>query len=155
WIRMLNETSARSIDGTAGAAYPFWSPDGRSVGFFADMQLKRVDIAEGLVRVLAPAGFGSGGAWNRDGVILFAPSATQDLYRIRDIGGDRSAVTSLRAPQEIGHLHPVFLADGRHFLFTIRGVPDVQGVYVGSLDSGEAHRLLPGAVAANLLADYL
>src|SRR5262249_50845580 len=91
----------------------------------------------------------------RDGVILFAPSATQELYRIRDIGGDRSAVTSLKAPQEIGHLHPVFLADGRHFLFTIRGVPDVQGVYVGSLDGGEPHRLLPGAVAPNIAGDYV
>src|SRR5262249_975055 len=95
------------------------------------------------------------GAWNRDGVILFAPSATQELFRIPATGGDRRAVTSLKPPQEIGHMNPVFLADGRHFLFTIRGVPDVQGVYIGSLDGGEPPRLLPGAIAPNIIGDYL
>src|SRR5437870_7443234 len=74
WVRPLDSLKAQPLAGTDGGTYPFWSPDSGSVGFFADGKLKRIDIRGGAPQVLANAGAGRGGAWNRDGIILFAPS---------------------------------------------------------------------------------
>ena len=68
WIRVMESVAALPVPGTEGAAYPFWSPDSRSLGFFADTKLKRIDIAGGPARVLANASLGRGGSWNSDGV---------------------------------------------------------------------------------------
>ena len=101
WLRTLSSTSARPLPGTDGAAYPFWSPDSRSVGFFADGKLKRTDIDGGYVQTLAAATTGHGGSWNRDGVILFAPSTNnRPIYRIPAAGGEPAAVTKLDPPRQ-------------------------------------------------------
>ena len=75
WVRPLDTTAAQPLAGTDGASYPFWSPDSRSIGFFADGKLKRLDLSAGAPQTLAPAGLGRGGTWSADGVILFAPSS--------------------------------------------------------------------------------
>ena len=77
WLRSLDQVTAQPLAGTEGATYPFWSPDSRSIGFFADGKLKRIDIAGGPPQVLANAPMGTAAAWNRDGVIVFVPSAHQ------------------------------------------------------------------------------
>ena len=77
WIRELGALNPQPIAGTQGAEYPFWSPDSASVAFFAGGSLKRIDLAGGPPRVLAPAMHGRGGAWNSQGLILYAPT-TQD-----------------------------------------------------------------------------
>src|SRR5215813_703616 len=76
WVRPLDSVAAQPLSGTNGASYPFWSPDSASVGFFADGKLKRIDIVGGAPQVLANAAVGMGGAWNREGTILFAPGST-------------------------------------------------------------------------------
>jgi hypothetical protein len=75
WVRSLDEVTLRVLPGTDGAAYPFWEPGGHAIGFFAGGKLKRVDPAGGALQTLADAPSGRGGAWNREGVIVFAPSA--------------------------------------------------------------------------------
>src|SRR5262249_17330039 len=82
WVRPLDSLSAQPLAGTAGASYPFWSPDSVSVGFFADGRLKRIDILGGPPQVLANAVRGRGGAWNREGTILFAPNNTGPLLKV-------------------------------------------------------------------------
>ena len=114
--------------GTDGAESPFWSPDSRSVGFFADGKLSRLDVDGGSVRVLAPAPGGQNGTWNRDDVILFA-SLGSPIARVPAAGGQPVALSGLA--QQGSDFSPQFLPDGRHFLYYVRGGPETRGVYVG------------------------
>jgi hypothetical protein len=100
WLRSLSATTAQPIDGTDEARAPFWSPDGRSLGFFSGQALKRVDLAGGAPRTLAPALCECGGTWNADGTILYAPSLRGDLRRVPASGGPSAEVK--RARQLIG-----------------------------------------------------
>lgn len=135
WIRPLDEVAARRLEGTTGAAFPFWSPDSRSIGFFANAKLYRVEIAGGSPKIVCNAADGRGGTWNADNVIVFAPSLKSALYQAPATGGEPKALTSLDTSRhEISHRWPSFLPDGRHFLFTVRTAqPELSGIYVGSL----------------------
>ena len=143
WVRALDATEARALAGTQGARQPFWSPDGRFIGFFADGRLKKIDITGGPVQTLCEVGLALGAAWSRDGVILYGVAGF-GLFRIAATGGEVTPVTSIDGPrQEILHLYPTFLPDGRHFLYTIQsGQKETRGVYLGSLDGPLKHRLL-------------
>jgi len=147
WLRPLDQVKAQPLIGTEGASYPFWAPDGRAIGFFADGKLKRIDLTGGTVQVLADAPQPRGGTWNADGVIVFAASVINPLMRVGANGGTARPVTKLTAGQG-SHRWPQFLPDGRRFLFFVgQGQPETHGVYVGSLDGGEPARVLPSEVA--------
>jgi eukaryotic-like serine/threonine-protein kinase len=151
WLRPLDQTTARPLPSTEHATFPFWAPDSRAIGFFADAKLKRLDLPGGKAEELADASNGRGGAWSRDGVILFAANVISGLLRVPATGGTPTSVTR-PAPGELGHRFPEFLPDGRRFLFWVGpSPPDVQGVYLGSLDAPETRRLVaadaPGAYA--------
>ena len=143
-------TTAQPLAGTEGAAYPFWSPDSRSVGFFADGKLKRLDIGGGAPQTLATAAVARGGTWNADGVILFAPTTASPLFRVPASGGEAVAVTKL--DRQTSHRFPFFLPDGRQFLFYAQGTPETAGIYLGSLDSAETRRLTPADTAGVYLS---
>ena len=144
WLRSLATPTARPLVGTGGAMAPFWSPDGRAVGFFAAGALKRIDVGGGpdgaLPQTLAPALNGAGATWNTDGVIVFAPSLTTPLMRVSASGGPAAAVAVL-GPQQQGHIGPHFLPDGRRILFYARGTPETAGIYLGALDGSRSTRL--------------
>jgi Tol biopolymer transport system component len=147
WVRALDQVTARPLVGTEGASYPFWSPDGHALGFFADGKLKRVDVASGASQLLADAPGARGGTWNRDGDILFETQQS-GLMRVAETGGTPMTVTHLAAGQG-SHRWPQFLPDGRRFLFlSTLGQPSTHGVYLGSLDGREPTRLLAGETAA-------
>ena len=97
WLRPLDATTAQPLAGTEGAMYPFWSPDSRAVGFFADGKLKRLDISGGLPQILASAPGGRGGTWNPDGLIVFAPTAVGSLSSVQSSGGDVATVTTVES----------------------------------------------------------
>jgi serine/threonine protein kinase len=140
-LRSLDADRPQPLAGTEGARLPFWSPDGRSVGFFVDGALKRIDLAGEVVQTLVQTEPGMGGTWGPDGMILFAPSQTGGLFRVPDSGGEPVAVTTLSAGQT-SHLFPSLLPGGRQFLFWSRGTPDTRGIYLGSFDSAETTRLI-------------
>jgi eukaryotic-like serine/threonine-protein kinase len=151
WLRALDKTEAQPLSGTDGAELPFWSPDSRSIGFFASSKLYRVDIAGGPPQALAAAPRGFGGTWNADGTILFAPSNLVPLARVAASGGDPVPVTRL-VPGQGRQLLPQFLPDGRHFLFLTAVInPEVQGIYLASLDGGEPKRLTAADTAGAFL----
>jgi serine/threonine protein kinase/Tol biopolymer transport system component len=139
WVRPLDSLSAQPLAGTDDGFFPFWSPDSRSIGFFADDRLMRIDVDSGLVRTLADAPNPWGGAWNRDGTILFAPNQTGPIFRL-PVGGGKPEPLTRTEGQQAGHSFPVFLPDGRHFLFYATGSP--RGIYAGQLDSPTIQRLL-------------
>ena len=138
WGRGLNALSAQALNGTDGAAYPFWSPDSRFIAFFAQGKLKKIESSGGPPQTLSDASDGRGGAWSREGVIVFARSAIESLFRVPGAGGETKPVTSLDlSRQEISHRWPHFLPDGRHFLFlAIAGGQEKRGIFVASLESG-------------------
>jgi Tol biopolymer transport system component len=140
WVRSLATTTAQPLAGTEGATFPFWSPDGKSLGFFAGGSLRRRDLDGGEARILAPATNGNGGTWNTDNVIVFAPSSTVALMRVPANGGPVTAATTL-GPQQFGHVHPQFLPDGRRLLFLCSGSADVAGIYLGGLDGRPSVKL--------------
>ena len=144
WLRPLGSFEARPLAGTDGALQPFWSPDSRSVGFFANGKLKRIGVSGGSAQTICDAPSNHSGAWGNDGTILFSRAVASGLYRVSAAGGTPSQVTTVDASRsEIEHIWPYFLPDGRHFLFLARNAqPENSAIYVGALDSNETTRLL-------------
>jgi len=147
WIRDLDAVEARAIPSSEGAVDPFWSPDSRSVGFFAAGKLKRVDVAGGPVVTVCDAPDGRGGSWNQNGAILFAPSFGSRLFRVSAAGGTPEPLAALQeSAGETSHRFPWFLPDGRHYLYTSRNTnPRKNAIYLGELGSPQRHLLLYAA----------
>ncbi len=151
WMRPLDQLSPRPLAGTDGASYPFWSPDGKSLGFFAEGKLKRIDLAGGGSRALAEAPAGRGAAWSADGYIVFAPQPSAELLlRVRDEGG--APEPFLKVDGVVNQRWPQFLPDGRHLLFWATSAKaGTSGVYVAGADGSAARFVL----AARSNAVYL
>lgn len=144
WLRPLDAPVPRVIAGTEGAFRPFWSPDSRTLAFFADGKLKRVGVDGVAPQTLASVGYRpSGGSWSSRGVILYADRISQ-LFSVPENGGQPAPATSLdREMREFGHHEPQFLPDGDHFLFFADSTtPENSATYVGSLSSQQRTRLL-------------
>jgi Tol biopolymer transport system component len=142
WLRSLATTMTQQLAGTEGGIYPFWSPDSRSIGFFAGNALKRLDLGGGAPQTLAPCIGGRGGTWGTDGMIVFPPGLNTALMRVSATGGAAVAVTTL-GPQQRSHRFPQLLPDGRRLLFWVVGSPDTAGIYLGALDGSAPIRLTP------------
>ena len=146
WTRSLSTGESAPLQGTEGAAYPFWSPDSRSIGFFANDRLFRIGADGGSLKDLATAPVGTGGTWGRDGVILYTMVPDAPVARVPDQGGPLEfAPTDQNAPG--GNRFPQFLSDGRHYLYFVAET-GIRGVYVGSLDRAERRHLLDADAAA-------
>ena len=145
WIRPMDALEPRSLAGTTGATYLFWSPDSTYLGFFADGKLKKIAVGGGPAQTLCEAADGRGGSWNRDGVIVFSAGPTNPISRVGAAGGTPVAVTKLpEGNAGAGHRFPVFLPDGVHFLFNSgNDRADLSGVFVASLDGSAPLRILP------------
>jgi len=154
WVRALSASGTQQLNGTEGASLPFWSPDSRQIGFFADARLKTVDVASDAVQVLCDSFFAWGGTWNRDGMIVFGPSLRGPLYRVPSSGGTPTPATRIVRQGSIQtDRWPFFLPDGKHFLYfadwTSPVDPRGDGIYVGSLDAGEG-KLISSELKGNV-----
>ncbi len=143
YLRALSSLTGQTLEGTEGGSYPFWSQDNRSIGFFADGQLKRIDLASGSVQTICTAPEGRGATWSKEGVILFAGTITSAISRVAATGGTPVAITKFDgAHHENSHRWPHFLPDGNHFLYLARsGDLANSAVSVGSLDGMAPKRL--------------
>jgi Tol biopolymer transport system component len=144
WLRPLDRNHVEQLAGTEGAMFPFWSPDSRSLAFFARGKLSRIDVASGSVQTLADAPNGRGGAWSEDGTILFTPEGGKPLYAMPASGGAPEQLTELAA-DETTHRFPHFLEGSRRFSFVAHAEnSESPRRYVGSLDGEEPIMVLDG-----------
>ncbi len=149
WLRAMDALQAQPMPFTEDATDPFWSPDSRNIGFFAQGKLKIVAASGGPAQSLCDAPLGFGGSWSRDGVIVFSPNnAGISIQRVAAAGG--ACVDATRTKGALWW--PAFLPDGRHFLYTMTGASiEKEGIYLSSPDGSENRRVLAdvsGAVYA-------
>jgi len=137
WIRSLDSMDVRLVPGTENAADSFWSPDSRFLAFHVGDKLKKVALSGGPPETLCEvSGLFRGGAWSRDGIIIFG-SVGHGLMQVSDSGGAASPLTVLdQSRHERVHALPSFLPDGRHFCYSrLSEAAESQGFFTGSLDA--------------------
>jgi len=149
WVRMLDSTQAREVEGASDALMPFWSPDSTRIGFFTGSgKLKTFDLSSGRVLEICDAELGRGGTWSRSGVIVFAPDVSGPLYRVPDTGGTPQPLTTLdAASHQVTHRLPQFLPDDDHFLYA--ALPGRNGefqIFAGALSDPTRSPTLVGSM---------
>ncbi len=143
YVQRVGSASVTLLPGTQGASYPFWSPDGAYVAFFANGKLLKMAISRGTPQVLASALAARGGSWGSKGVIVYSPDANSPIQRINADGTGLAPVTQrIRTAGDQTHRWPVFLPDGNHFLFWAGNFGNLKddrssGIYVTSLEGKE------------------
>lgn len=144
FLRSMDKLGPQPIAGTEGGTFPFWSPDSRSIAFFADGKLKRVDLAGGAPLTICDAPVGRGGSWSTNGTILFSPTFTAAMLQVPVTGGTPRPATTL-SDKYTTHRWPWFLPDGHHFLYLAANHAATTGlstaVFWASLD-GKENKLL-------------
>lgn len=157
WLRPVASEEARQLPGTTGALYPFWAPDSRSLGFFANGKLKRLAIEGGPPGVVADAPNPRGGTWGRDDVIVFTPTGGSTLHRVSARGGAAVPLTALDPTiPETGHRWPTFMPDGKHLTFLTRSnrrTDRLQLAIVALSGAIARHRMLTSASSPGLYVD--
>jgi eukaryotic-like serine/threonine-protein kinase len=161
WVRPLNSLRARILPGTEAAAFPFWAPDGRNIGFFAGGKLKRIDSQGGPPAIICDAPDGRGGSWNQQGDIVFSPTVNSPIYRVSAAGGPITQLTTQNpSNNETTHRWPWFFPDGRHFLFLAGSTftpreSSTNSIRLGSIDSNKTKLLLRSHYQATYASGYL
>jgi Tol biopolymer transport system component len=147
WVRALDAVASQRIAQVEGPTYPFWSPDGAWIGFFAEGQLRKIPREGGAAQKICDAAEGRGATWSPDGVIVFSQNQGADgLSRVSAQGGTPSPLTRPAATEiQQYHRYPQFLPDGRTFIFQVlTATPDLAGIYVGTVDGDSPQRVLDG-----------
>lgn len=146
YLRPMNSLTGRLIAGAEGASRPFWSPDSKSIGYFAQGKLMRISLDGGSPAVITEVSDGRGASWNRDGVILYAGGRDSVIFRVPASGGTGIPITEFdKARGENAHCYPYFLPDGKHFLYFRRAAKDLRhsGAYLGRLDDPQRGKTDP------------
>jgi Tol biopolymer transport system component len=162
YLRRLDDMSVRPVNGTGGGANPFWSPDGKWIGFFAEGKLKKVDLVSGSPVTICTASNERGGTWNEEGTIVYTPDFQTGLFRVSAEGGSTPVqFTTLDSTRHEGsHRWPSFLPDGKHILAMVRtrsesGDAEGDAVYAFSLDGKEKKMLVQSSFNAAYASGYL
>ncbi|MGA7629532.1 MAG: protein kinase [Terriglobales bacterium] len=158
YVQSLNSLTAQAVPGTEDAIYPFWSPDSKQIAFFAAGKLKKISADGGPPQDICDTVSGRGGAWGKNGVIVFTPSSNQSLFSVPAAGGTPEPASKLDvAKGENSHRWPWFLPDGKHFIYWSRtsrpGESSV--IYIGELGSLQARSLTKSDTMAQYASGYL
>ena len=159
WLRRLDSLEATQIHGTEGGYFPFWSPDGHYLAFFADGKLKKLRAAGGSPQMICDAEDARGGSWGKSGDIIFAPNPLSGLFRVSASGGQPVEVTKNNDfPNGGSHRWPFFLPDGRHFLYLSgqNGSEDESSaIHFASLDGSDNRVVLNASSNPVFASGYL
>jgi Tol biopolymer transport system component len=161
WLRRLGQAQAQPLAGTADAVFPFWSPDGNAIGFFASRSAERrgngrlmiYSLKSGQVRALANAFLARGGTWGADGTIVFAPDVAGGLQRIAASGGAATPLPISQTAEYTSLRYPYFLPGGKNILYLAVSHTDANHdqIYFASLD-GKVNRPLMHATTGGVYA---
>ena len=158
WVRALERGDAQKLEGTDGASFPFWSPDGHFLGFIADSKLKKIAAAGGPVTVLTDVLNARGASWNADNTIIYTPDY-RESWKISARGGTLLRVTTMDSTIHTTQRWPWFLPDGKHFLYFATHhsgtVPEQSGIYFASLDGGPGKFVIGTDSAGQYASGYL
>jgi Tol biopolymer transport system component/tRNA A-37 threonylcarbamoyl transferase component Bud32 len=159
WLRSLDSFEFRALKGTEGAGPPFWSPDSRSLAFQKGGAMHRLSLEDGAIQtIVTGVTTARGGDWSSGGEILYTPGSNTGIWRVPAAGGTPRALTQVDTTLvDASHRYPVWLPDGKHFLYTLwsnnaRVLAEVGGIYLGSVDDGAAKRVLDDDGAFILLS---
>src|SRR6202050_588713 len=158
YVQSLNSLTAQAAPGTDDAIYPFWSPDSKQIAFFAAGKLKKISADGGPPQDICDTGSGRGGAWGKNGVIVFTPSSNQSLFSVPAAGGTPEPVSKLDvAKGENSHRWPWFLPDGKHFIYWSRTSRPGESpvIYIGELGSLQARSLTKSDTMAQYASGHL
>jgi eukaryotic-like serine/threonine-protein kinase len=159
WVRSLEDTVPRRLEGTQDGAYPFWSPDGRFIGFSAGGKLKTMDVSGAPPATLCDAYDLRGASWSADDTILFAPGPRTGIFRIAAAGGTAVPVTKFDPTQYTTHRWPDLLPDGKHFLYLASNHGDPHAatteIYIASLDGKLNRPLMHSYAKVEYASGYL
>jgi Tol biopolymer transport system component len=151
YLRPIDSLTAQAVPGTEDATYLFWSPDSAFIAYFVPGKLKKVALTGGPPQTVCEAADGRGGSWSSGGVIVLSPGPGAPLMRVAAAGGT-PAPLRLNGIDGL-HRYPVFLPDGKRFLFVVSNAkPGSNGIYVGSLDGSSAVKLLPDESSAEYVS---
>ena len=142
YLQSIGSSSVTLLPGTQNANFPFWSPDGVYVAFFANGKLAKMPVSGGPPQVLASAIVARGGSWGTRNVIIYTPDPASTLWRVNADGSGNMSLLMFTNKDEQTHRWPVFLPDGKHFLYWAGNFSNSQddhysGIYMGSLDDKE------------------
>lgn len=160
-VQRIGSSTVTQLSGTEGASFPFWSPDGANLAFFANGKLQRVAVSGGSPQVLAKVQAARGGSWGSRGVIIYAPDSGSAVWRVNVDGSGEAPVTgNLYKEQDQTHRWPVFLPDGNHFLFFVGNFGNLKddpfsGIYASSLNGKERRLLTLGHSSFSLDSSHL
>ena len=155
WIRELSDGAGHDLPGTEGAIFPFWSPDSRTIAFFADAKMKKMPRGGGAIQTVCEAPNGRGGTWSPSGMIVFAPAPFSALMKVAHDGGVPQPATKLEAAKkQSSHRFPSFLPDGTRFIYGVTPAvqPSLMQVEIASLDDPVGRPLLLGRNVARYVA---
>jgi serine/threonine protein kinase/Tol biopolymer transport system component len=159
YLRRLHDTDAVPLAGTEEGRYPFWSPDSRSVGFFTNREMRRIDLSGGPPVTICDASNGRGGAWAQDGTIYFVPATASDLMRVPVSGGAPEVVLRVDRPRHDNYRWPVLLPDGKHLLVFAANHGDKSNnhseIIWSSTDGTDSHVLVNSGSNAEFSAGFL
>jgi serine/threonine protein kinase len=150
WVRRLDSSAAYVLSGTEDATYPFWSPDSRKVGFFANGRLKKIDATGGVATAICDAANGRGGAWFEDERVIFAPGPRDSLHIVASTGGTPVAITQ-GDTLAWSHRWPTILPSTDKFIYISAGRRDQ--LHWRSIDSDADHKVLLNEVTRAAFAD--
>ncbi len=161
FVHSLETAADRVLAGTDGGSFPFWSADSRSVGFFAERKMKRVNVLDGSVQTICDAAQGRGGTWSKDNVIVFEPDYQLGLFRVDASGGTPTPLTTIDTTKHTSHRWPYFLPDGRHVIYLAirhgasRDESEANAIYLASVDGKENRRLLQTSANAAVVPGWI
>ena len=157
WVREVSTGAVHEVQGGEKATFPFWSPDGKYIGFFSSGKLKKVALAGGPVQIICDAPEGRGASWSQRGVIIFTPNIYEPLYKVPEGGGTPEKITEVKPGWT--HRNPYFLPDGDHFLFTARDTANsaipTAALYGASLSGEKPRQILERASNVQFSEGYL